>query len=78
MKRIDVLIGKRVFLVNPKGYPGYRGIVRSRCERLKGSVLYDDWVEIDWEWPGVPCTTPMEIKHLTLKRRKRTASNSLT
>ena len=63
---VDALVGKRVFLNNPNGYLNYIGTVRGRWEPFKGSSVYDEWADIDWDIKVRPCTNPMEIKHLRL------------
>ena len=63
---VDVLIGKRVLLINPGGYSGYAGTVRGRYAPLKGSTVYDEWADIDWDTKVHPCTNPIEVKHLRL------------
>lgn len=63
---INELIGKRVFLVNPGGYPAYAGTVRGRWKPFEGSTVYDEWADVDWDVKVHPCTTPIETKHLVL------------
>jgi hypothetical protein len=60
------LVGKRVHLINPSGYPRYGGTVRGHWAPFRGSRVYDDWADIDWDHKVHPCTNPMEIKHLRL------------
>jgi len=56
--------GKRVYLNNPEGYPRYAGTVRGHFEAFKGSGVYYDWADIDWDHKSHPCTNPIEIQHL--------------
>jgi hypothetical protein len=57
------LINKQVTLRNPGGYDKYTGTVT-------GVLLVGDdwWANINWEIKVHPCTSPMQIEHLILKK----------